>query len=129
MNAQDDESLDGAPPPPPPAPTFDRNKARGLLNTATRYGRNPGGDFVALMAEQLRLALAEIDGSQGRINQAQSEQLRAIREAETANAECVLLRRELLALKTKPAEIAVPKKRGPRAKVVPMAPDQQKAAQ
>ncbi len=128
MNAQDDESLDSAPP-PPPKPTFDRAKAQRLLNTASRYGRIPGSDFIAEIADQLRLALGEIDGSQAKIDRAQAEQLQAVREAEAANAEAVLLRREVLALKTKPAE--APKKRGPRAKLIPIAtqPEQQKAAQ
>ena len=106
---------------------FNRAKIAGMLRTADHLRSNPGGDFIVLMAEQLRLALVEIDGAQAKIDRAQSEHLAALREAETANAECRTLRAEMLALKSKPAPtppkaddtpVVAPKKRGRPAKVV-----------
>jgi hypothetical protein len=127
MNAQDDESLDGATP-PPPKPTFDRAKVQRLLNTASRYGRIPGSDFIAEMAEQLRLSVAEIDGTAAKIDHEQANNLRAQRERDDALAECRVLRQDLLAARAKisaapkpdDTPAPTPKKRGRKAKIVPM---------
>lgn len=115
-----EESID--PPPGQPKPAqFNRAKIAGMLRTADHLRSNPGGDFIVSLAEQMRLALVELDGAQAKIDRAQSEHLQALREAEAANAECRKLREEMLALKSKPVEpppVASTKKRGRPAKVV-----------
>lgn len=113
------------PSPQPKAVQFSRAKIAGMLRTADHLRSNPGGDFIVSMAEQLRLALVELDGAQAKIDRAQSEHLQALREAEAASAECRTLRAQILRSQNEPkpppsddTPVVEKKKRGRPAKVV-----------
>lgn len=127
--------------PSPDAPkVLDLGKCQKLIAAAPRYSRLPTGDFIQDMAEQLQLALADVTGASTKIVNAQNEALRYKRETETANSEVLTAnqnllaaREELAALKSKAQATAVtsapveaPKKRGPKAKVVPINPAAEK---
>lgn len=123
----------------PAAPkTLDLAECRRLITAAPRHAFTPSGGMLVSFGEQLQFALNEISGAAGKVVAAQNDALRFQREAETANAELraahlalIAAREELAQLKTqqanllnaqKPAEVPVAKKRGPKAKVVPMSP-------
>lgn len=130
----------------PNAPkVLDLALCRQLIARAPRFSMQPAGDTIREFAEQLQLAMNEIGGTSTKIVTAQNEATRYQREAETANNETrvanqalLQAREELAALKAKvipdaPPESAavvekVPKKRGPRAKVVPMQTEPAKVA-
>lgn len=127
--------------PDPAAPKkLDLQKCRGLIARAPKFSRLPTGDTIVEFAEQLQLAIAEVGGASTQIVNAQNEAMRYQREAEaansdvrTANQQLVAVREELrqakdelMRLKAAAAttetvkQAAEPKKRGPKAKVVPM---------
>lgn len=130
----------------PNAPkTLDLDLARKLAKAAPKYGRMPNGDVVSQMGEQLACALDRLEQGSTAVVTAQNDATRYQRESENANREVqtmmtqlaqvreerdalrvkvAALEGELTVLKTPPA----PKKRGPKAKVVPINP-QREAAQ
>ncbi len=120
------------------APKLDRNECNRLLSWARAYPRLPAFDAIQALATQLTLALAEIDSTETRVDRAQNDTLRYQRELETANIEVRTLRNEVIGLRAKKPEptlepapkddpAPVGKKRGRKAKIVPIAPDQAKA--
>jgi hypothetical protein len=132
----------------PNAPkVLDLALCRQLIARAPRFSMQPAGDTIREFAEQLQLAMNEIGGTSTKIVTAQNEATRYQREAETANNETrvanqalILAREELAKMKAKVAPVAVvsvdsapsvekvPKKRGPKAKVVPMQTEPAKVA-
>lgn len=128
MNANDDPSLDAPQTPVAPPAVLSREKVQSIMATVTRMARMPGAEFMQAAVEQLKLAIAEIDAAQRKIDTAQSGEIRAQREADTAIAECRRLREDLLNMRAMAQPVAVTevKKRGPKAKVVAL-PDQKKA--
>lgn len=120
-----------------PAPKLDRAECNRLLNWARAYPRLPAYEAINALATQLSLALADIDSTETRFDRAQNDTLRYQRELETANIEVRTLRTEVIELRAK-KPTAMPqsdatkapvagKKRGPKAKIVPMAPEHAKA--
>jgi hypothetical protein len=126
---------------PGAAPTLDRAKCRTLINWVPNAVRLPHYQQVRDLGDQLQAALTLIANSDTRVDNAQNETLRYQRELETANAEVRQLREEVITLRaaqvkapaatSKPSAAApevnvpaatppAPKKRGPRAKVVPI---------
>lgn len=111
---------------PGSASSLDRAKCHKLIEWSARVSRLPGSEQYQEIAAQLKLALFEIDGADTRIDRAQNETLRYQRELEIANVEVRQLRAELIARRASveqpaPAGAASgPKKRGPRAKIVPI---------
>ena len=135
---------------PSAAKVLDRNKCIRMIRTAPSHARFPLGDVLKDMADQLQLAIAELETVSTSINNARNETTRYQHEAANANAEVKTMQgllvtardereaalKELQALKDSIAdakkaavEPPPPKKRGRPAKVVPIGEPQQKAAQ
>ncbi len=128
---------------PNASPTLDLARCQQMIRSAPQHARFPLGDVVQRMAEQLKCAVDELGTISTKITDSNNQMLRYQKEAETANAEVRTMqsmlgtaredlrvaKEELAALRAKVAEeekartaaaAEAPKKRGPRAKVVPI---------
>lgn len=135
-------------------PKLDLDLARKLCNASRTYQRLPNGDVMVAMATQLKCALDRLQEGTSAVTSAQNDVTRYQREAENANREVqamtaqlgsvreerdtlkdkvAALEKDIASLKAPPElpkiEALAPKKRGPKAKVVPIGNPQQKAAQ
>ena len=119
----------------PNAPkVFDPGMAQRLIRTFPRFAASPHASIIVPLGEQLQCAVALIDGANALAVSARGDAVRYEREANVANTEVKTMqallvtareerdaaRRELDSLKAAPAPVEVPKKRGRRAKIVPM---------
>lgn len=135
----------------PSAPkALDLSLCRQLISRAPKFSMQPAGDTIREFAEQLKLAMDELGGTSTKIVTAQNEAMRYQREAEAANNETraanqaliqardelkeakdqlEAVRQDLAAVKWKAPDepVKVQKKRGPKAKVVPMVSEQKVA--